>query len=71
MDSTEDLVPQLTDRELCILGLIAKGYSAKQAALELGIAPRTVEKHIDHVRLKIRAKNRTHMVAQAIARQII
>ncbi|MBB5714360.1 response regulator transcription factor [Sphingomonas aerophila] len=71
MNSLEEVEPQLTDRELRILSLVARGYSAKQAALELGIAPRTVEKHIDHVRLKIRAKNRTHMVAQAIARQLI
>ena len=71
MNSSEEVEPQLTDRELRILSLVARGYSAKQAALELGIAPRTVEKHIDHVRLKIRAKNRTHMVAQAIARQLI
>ena len=55
-----------TDRERDVLALIAEGRSAKEIALSLGIAPRTVEKHADHVRLKMRAKNRTHMVSIAI-----
>ncbi|PTQ12353.1 helix-turn-helix transcriptional regulator [Sphingomonas oleivorans] len=63
--------PHLTERELLVLALVSKGYSAKEVAQELRIAPRTVEKHIDHVRLKIRARNRTHMVAQAISRGLL
>ena len=63
--------PELTQREWTVLSLVAQGLSAKEVALELDIAPRTVEKHIDHVRLKIRAKNRAHMVAQAIARGLL
>lgn len=55
-----------TERERDVLALIAEGRSAKEIALSLGIAPRTVEKHADHVRLKMRAKNRTHMVSIAI-----
>lgn len=59
--------PRLTAREELVLALVSRGYSAKEIALELQIAPRTVEKHIDHIRLKIRARNRTHMVARAIS----
>jgi DNA-binding CsgD family transcriptional regulator len=36
-----------------------------------GDFPRTVEKHIDHIRLKIRARNRTHMVARAITKGLL
>lgn len=60
-------IPPLTAREELVLALVSRGYSAKEIALELSIAPRTVEKHIDHIRLKIRARNRTHMVARAIS----
>ncbi len=63
--------PELTQRECTVLTLVAQGLSAKEVALALDIAPRTVEKHIDHVRLKIRAKNRAHMVAQAIAKGLL
>lgn len=61
----------LTVREYQILELVAQGYSAKEIAQRIDIAPRTVERHIDNVRLKLRARNRTHMVARAIAGQLL
>jgi DNA-binding CsgD family transcriptional regulator len=59
-------VPLLTAREHQVLELIAQGLSAKEAAQAIDIAPRTVERHIENVRLKIRARNRTHMVILAV-----
>ena len=59
--------PGLTGRERQIIHLIASGLSAKQIALEVGIAPRTVERHIENCRYKLRARNRTHLIAKAIA----
>jgi LuxR family transcriptional regulator of spore coat protein len=59
-------VPLLTARENQVLELVAQGLSAKQVAQEIDIAPRTVERHIENVRLKIRARNRTHMVTLAM-----
>jgi DNA-binding CsgD family transcriptional regulator len=59
--------PGLTLRERNIIRLVAAGMSAKQIALEVGIAPRTVERHIENCRNKLRARNRTHLVAKAIA----
>jgi hypothetical protein len=38
----------------------------KQIASQIGIAPRTVEGHIENVRLKMRARNKTHVVTQAL-----
>jgi LuxR family transcriptional regulator, transcriptional regulator of spore coat protein len=58
--------PALTARERQVLELVAGGYSAKEAAGQIGIAPRTVERYIEKVRLKMRAKNRAHMVTQAV-----
>lgn len=61
----------MTKRELEILELVASGKSAKEVAQICEIAPRTVECHLDTMRLKLRARNRTHMVAIAIAADII
>ncbi len=59
-------VPILTAREQQVLELVAQGLSAKEVAQEIDIAPRTVERHIENVRLKTRARNRTHMVALSL-----
>jgi LuxR family transcriptional regulator, transcriptional regulator of spore coat protein len=59
-------VPLLTAREQQVLEFVANGLSAKEVAQEIDIAPRTVERHIENVRLKIRARNRTHMVTLAM-----
>jgi LuxR family transcriptional regulator, transcriptional regulator of spore coat protein len=57
---------QLTPREGEVLRLVACGLSAKEAALELHIAPCTVERHVENVRLKTRTRNRAHMIAYVI-----
>ncbi|WP_374408432.1 response regulator transcription factor [Pelagerythrobacter sp.] len=53
---------RLTERELAVIQLTAAGYSAKEAASQLHIAPRTVERHLDNSRMKLRARNRVHLV---------
>jgi LuxR family transcriptional regulator of spore coat protein len=57
---------RLTERERHVLNLVEVGMTAKEIAIQLGIAPRTVEKHIEHIRLKFHAKNRAHMIALAV-----
>lgn len=61
-----DDIPTLTSRELQILELVAFGNSAKEIAQRCDIAHRTVEAHLDTARLKLRARNRTHMVGIAL-----
>ena len=65
-DKNED-VPVLTGREREVLSCVATGQSNTEMANLLGIAPRTVERHIENLRNKIRARNRAHMIAKAIA----
>ena len=64
MDERSGL-PKLTHRELEVLALVAYGYSAKEIAGRLGNAPRTVERHTENVRLKLRARNRAHLITLA------
>ncbi len=71
LDSDLIVVVMLTKREHDVLQLLARGYSAKEVALNLAITPRTVESHIDKIRLKTRTRNRTHMVAQAIKQGLL
>ena len=58
--------PHLSFRERQILERVAQGRSAKEVAVELGIAHRTVERHIENARNKMRARNKTHMIAKAV-----
>jgi DNA-binding CsgD family transcriptional regulator len=57
---------QLTVRESEVVALVARGMSAKEVALMLAIAPCTVERHVENVRLKTRTRNRVHMIAYVI-----
>lgn len=62
---------QITRREREVLDLVALGYSAKRIAQQLMISPSTVERHIEHLRLKTRSRNRTHMIVIAARNGLI
>ena len=49
----------LTPREVEVLRLIARGLTSADAARELGIQPKTVGTHIEHIYAKIGASNRS------------
>ena len=54
-------VPQpagLTDREIDVLRLIARGHRNKQVAAMLDISAKTVGHHIEHIYLKAGVKTR-------------
>ena len=48
----------LTDREVEVLRLVAKGLSNKQVAAKLVIAPKTVGHHVEHIYAKIGVRTR-------------
>ena len=48
----------LTQREVEVLRLLARGYSNKQIAEQLVISPKTVANHIEHIYAKIDASTR-------------
>ena len=57
----------LSERDREVMQCIARGLSSKQCAQELGIAPRTVERHVENLRNKLNARNKPHLVAKALA----
>lgn len=57
--------PKLTPRQLEVLGLIGRGFSAKAIADELGIAEPTVRNHIRAVLVELHAHSQLAAVAAA------
>ena len=56
----------LTWREIEILKKLLLGYTAKQSAEVLKISPKTVESHIDKLRMKLQATTKGDIIATAI-----
>jgi DNA-binding NarL/FixJ family response regulator len=61
----------LTEREIEVLRLIAKGSANKEIATELNISNSTVKTHIASIFQKLGANDRTEAVTQAIKKGII
>lgn len=53
---------RLSLREQEILEHLAEGRTAREIARALLIAPRAVERHMASMRVKMRARNTTHMI---------
>ena len=60
-------VESLTDRELDVLRLTAKGYTNKAIGVQLGISDRTVQGHLAHIFAKLQANSRTEAVMRAVS----
>jgi DNA-binding CsgD family transcriptional regulator len=61
----------LTGREREVVTLLAQGMTAKEVAAALSISPNTVEKHVETVMIKLRARNRLQMALIAVANGLI
>jgi DNA-binding NarL/FixJ family response regulator len=55
----------LTRRELEVLQLLGRGKRAPEIALELGITPKTVSSHVQHILVKLGVHSRAQAVARA------
>lgn len=60
-------VESLTDRELDVLRLAAKGFTNKAIGIQLGISDRTVQGHLAHIFAKLQANSRTEAVMRAVS----
>lgn len=61
----------LTDREMMVLRLLAKGMSDKEIHAALGGSLHTIKNHVQSIMEKLQASSRTQAVAQAVKRHII
>jgi len=60
-------VEPLTDRELDVLRLAAKGYTNKSIGAQLNISDRTVQGHLAHIFAKLQATSRTEAVMRGVS----
>lgn len=58
---------KLTDRELEVLILAAKGFTNKAIGVQMGISDRTVQGHLARVYGKLQANSRTEAVMRAVS----
>ena len=65
------VVEPLTDRELDVLRLTAKGYTNKAIGLQLNISDRTVQGHLAHIFAKLQANSRTEAVMRGVSLGLI
>lgn len=57
----------LTDRELEVIRLAARGYTNKAIGIQLSISDRTVQGHLAHIFDKMHATSRTEAVMRAVS----
>ncbi|MEW6367840.1 MAG: response regulator transcription factor [Acidobacteriota bacterium] len=62
---------ELTDRELEVLQLIAKGFTNKETGKLLGVSEGTIKTHVVHILAKLEASDRTEAVMVAMQRGIL
>jgi DNA-binding NarL/FixJ family response regulator len=65
------LIDPLTDRELDVLRLAAKGYTNKSIGIQLSISDRTVQGHLAHIFAKLQSNSRTEAVMRAVSLGLI
>ncbi|MBI5824654.1 MAG: response regulator transcription factor [Chloroflexi bacterium] len=65
------MVEPLTDRELEVLRLAAKGFTNKAIGVQLSISDRTVQGHLAHIFAKLQANSRTEAVMRAVSLGLI
>jgi DNA-binding NarL/FixJ family response regulator len=70
-EASDPDLDQLTPREREVLRHIARGYTYKETAGELGISTKTVETHVSAVLRKLQLSNRRELTRWAESRRLI
>ncbi len=70
-DRSDPIVERLTARERDVLSWLATGTTDRQIAAMLGVSPRTVHKHLEHVYQKLGVATRTAAVVRVLEISIL
>ncbi len=65
--SGQDILQQLTSREIEVLRYLAKGYSSKQIASQLNLAVKTIDNHRQNMLYKTATKSSAELVNGCIS----
>jgi DNA-binding NarL/FixJ family response regulator len=65
------LPPRLTDRELEVLKLVARGYNNRDIAKELAISENTVKNHVRNILEKLHLHSRMEAVVYAVRERLL
>jgi DNA-binding NarL/FixJ family response regulator len=68
---TEEPVEELSEREVEVLNMAAKGYTNKAIGAQLSISDRTVQGHLAHIFGKLHAYSRTEAVMRGVTLGIV
>jgi len=63
--------PGLSEREMDVLAIMARGASNREIARSLWISEPTVKTHVSHILRKLGQSDRTHAVVEAMRRGIV
>ncbi len=61
----------LTPRELEVAALVAEGLTNAEIATRMGLAPKTVDAHVEHIRNKLAVRSRTQIGVWAAERRLL
>ncbi|MSR59914.1 MAG: response regulator transcription factor [Planctomycetaceae bacterium] len=59
-------IDKLSNRELQVFEMIGKGMVSKQIAAKLGLSPKTVETHREHIKGKLNLNNASELTRHAV-----
>jgi DNA-binding NarL/FixJ family response regulator len=71
VEEQQGVVPRLTDRELEVLRLVAKGLSNREIAAELVIAENTVKNHVRNILEKLQLRSRMEAAMYAVREKLV
>jgi DNA-binding CsgD family transcriptional regulator len=60
-----------TERETEVLKALSHGLTSKEMSVVLGISEHTINVHVRRLQMKLKAKNRMHLVARGFREGII